>query len=406
MRSCKICGNGIEKFMTFGQMPLGNGFLTPDRFAREYFFELAPAFCERCGAFQIVEHPDPGKMFHAEYAFFSQTSRAMAAHFETFAKSAMADWLGADDPFVVELGSNDGIMLRHFAARRIRHLGIEPSANVAEAARAQGVRTLNAFFNAETARAVVRDHGPADAILAANVMCHIPDLNSVAEGIAVLLKPDGVVMFEDPYLGEVIRQTSYDQIYDEHIFLFSALSVSRAFAPHGFDLIAVAPQKVHGGSMRYFLARKGRRAADPSVGRQLAFERDLGLESPGTYDQFRLNCEKSRRDLMAALDDLAAKSRRVAGYGATSKSTTVINYCGITPRHVEFISDTTPTKQGKFSPGAHIPVRPYQDFVARYPDVALLFAWNHAEEIFAKEEAFRAAGGRWLTFVPTVRLAP
>ena len=403
MRSCKICGNGIEKFMSFGRMPLGNGFLTPDLFEREYFFELAPAFCERCSAFQIVEHPDPGKMFHAEYAFFSQTSRAMAAHFETFANSVMADWLNANDPFVVELGSNDGIMLRHFAARNIRHLGIEPSANVAEAARVQGVRTLTAFFSAEIARAIVRDHGQADAILAANVLCHIPDLNSVAEGFAALLKPDGVVVFEDPYLGEVVRQTSYDQIYDEHIFLFSALSVSRAFAPHGLELIAVAPQKTHGGSMRYVLARTGRRAREPSIGRQLVLERELGLANPGTYDRFRLNCEKSRRDLMAALDDLAAKGRRVVGYGATSKSTTVINYCGITPRQAEFISDTTPTKQEKFSPGAHIPVRPYQEFVARYPDVALLFAWNHAEEIFAKEGAFRAAGGRWLTFVPTVK---
>jgi methylation protein EvaC len=401
--SCRICGARVGAFMSFGRMPIANGFLTAEEIADEYFFELAPAFCEPCGMFQLVEQPQPDKMFHGHYAFFSSTSRYMQSHFETFAASVMGGVLaGRSDPFVVELGSNDGIMLRHFHARGMRHLGVEPSVNVADVARGRGINTISAFFGEKLADEIEAQHGRADAILAANVMCHIPDLSGVAAGVCRLLKPDGVFMFEDPYLGDMIAKTSYDQIYDEHVFIFSATSVKNAFAPHGLDLVDVAPQKTHGGSMRYTLAPKGSRPVAPSVEACLARERQQGLDRPDTYARFRQNCESSRAGLMQLLNRFRNEGRRVVGYGATSKSTTVTNYCGITPEHVEFISDTTPIKQGKLSPGAHIPVRPYDEFTRAYPDFALLFAWNHADEIREKERAFVAGGGRWIVYVPDV----
>lgn len=387
--------------MSFGRMPIANGFLTDEQLADEYFFELAPAFCPSCHMLQLVEQPAPEKMFHGNYAFFSGTSRYMAEHFRVFAESVMSGVLsGRADPFVVELGSNDGIMLRNFAGRGIRHLGIEPSTNVAEVARSQGVNTISEFFNADLARRIVAKHGKADAILAANVMCHIPDLNSVAAGFRALIKDDGVVMFEDPYLGDMVAKTSYDQIYDEHVFVFSGHSVRNAFRPHGLVLVDLLPQITHGGSMRYVLAPEGSRPVASAVERLLAEEAAVGLTRAATYDRFRADCEESRRGLMEILERLRAEGKRVGAYGATSKSTTVTNYCGIGPQHVEFISDTTPIKQGKLSPGAHIPVRPYEEFSAHYPDYALLFAWNHKDEIMAKEGAFRERGGRWIVYVP------
>ncbi len=386
-------------------MPIANGFLAPEQLAEEYFFELAPAFCAECGMFQIVEQPALEKMFHDSYAFYSSTSRYMQAHFERFADMVTAEALaGRDDPFVVELGSNDGIMLRHFKARSIRHLGVEPSANVAAVARRAGIETLSAFFDAALAERIAAEHGRADAILAANVMCHIPSLGEVAEGMRRLVKPDGLVIFEDPYLGDMIAKTAYDQIYDEHVFIFSALSVGRAFAPHGLELVDVRPQPTHGGSMRYMLAPKGSRAASPNVAALVASERAQSLDRPDTYRRFKQACESSRERLMELLEALRAKRKRVVGYGATSKSTTVTNYCGITAEHVEFISDTTPIKQGKLSPGAHIPVKPYDEFRRRYPDYALLFAWNHAAEIREKEAEFAAAGGKWISYVPRVEI--
>lgn len=402
---CRVCGASISPFMSFGRMPIANGFLGANDIANEYFFELAPAFCPECTMFQIAEQPAPEKMFHENYAFYSSTSRLMQVHFETFANSVMNDVLdGHADPFVVELGSNDGIMLRHFHERGMRHLGVEPSVNVADVARGHGVNTVSAFFGRELADDIVAEHGHADAILAANVMCHIADLPGIAAGVQHLLKPDGVFMFEDPYLGDMIAKTSYDQIYDEHVFIFSASSVQRAFSNHGLDLVDVMPQKTHGGSMRYMLAPKGSRPVSPRVGAQLAGEQSLGLHKAETYVRFKQNCENSRTALMQELEDLRAKGKRVVGYGATSKSTTVTNYCGITPAHVEFISDTTPIKQGKLSPGAHIPVKPYSEFAKDYPDYALLFAWNHATEIREKETAFVEGGGRWIVYVPKVAI--
>lgn len=406
MTSCRICGTSIAPFMTFGRMPIANGFIRPQDVGHdEYVFEMAPAFCPCCGMVQLVEQPAPEAMFHENYAFFSGTSRYMQRHFQGFAERVIDGHLnGRADPFVVELGSNDGIMMRHFASRGIRHLGVEPSENVAAAARAQGVNTLCAFFGEATAEAIRGQYGQADAILAANVMCHIPDLHSVAAGMALLLKPDGLLMFEDPYLGDMIEKTSYDQLYDEHVFMFSATSVRNAFARHGLDLVGVEPQVTHGGSMRYVLAHKGSRPVAAEVEALIAREIALGLDSAQAYDRFRVNCEKSRDDLMALLNRLKVEGKRVVGYGATSKSTTVTTYCGITPEHVEFISDTTPIKQGKLSPGAHIPVRPYEDFTANPPDYALLFAWNHKAEILEKEDAFRDQGGKWIVYVPKVEV--
>jgi methylation protein EvaC len=402
---CRVCDSPVEAYMSFGRMPIANGFLTPSEVASEYFFELAPAVCETCGMFQIVEQPQPAKMFHAQYAFYSSTSRFMQAHFERLANTVIADFLAErSDPFVVELGSNDGILLRHFHERRVRHLGIEPSVNVAEVARGRGLHTVTSFFDRKLAEDIVAEHGRADVVLAANVMCHIPDINGVAAAMTRLLKPDGIFIFEDPYLGDLIAKTSYDQIYDEHVFIFSARSVQWAFATHGLDLIDVIPQITHGGSMRYVIAPKGSREISPRVAEHLAKEQSLGLNNPETYRSFRQKCEQSRDSLMGVLENLRKEGKRLVGYGATSKSTTVTNYCGITPAHLEFISDTTPIKQGKLSPGVHIPVRPHEEFVRNYPDCALLFAWNHAAEIHEKEQGFIASGGRWIVYFPEVKI--
>jgi methylation protein EvaC len=402
---CRVCGARIAAFMSFGRMPIANGFLNDEEIPSEHFFELAPAFCSQCSMFQLIEQPQPDKMFHGRYAFYSSTSRYMQLHFEAFANNVTTDVLAARrDPLVVELGSNDGIMLRHFHGRGIRHLGVEPSVNVADVARSRGIRTISAFFDRRLAEEIAAEYGRADVMLAANVMCHIPDLAGVAAGARCLLKPDGVFIFEDPYLGDMIAKTSYDQVYDEHIFIFSATSIVRAFQPHGLELVDVAPQITHGGSMRYTLAPRGSRPATPRVAELLAQERVQGLDNPGTYLQFKQSCETSRAHLMQTLDKLGGLGKRVVGYGATSKSTTVTNYCGITPQHVEFICDTTPIKQGKLSPGAHIPVRPYSEFQCAYPEYALLFAWNHAAEIREKEQAFIAGGGRWIVYVPDVRI--
>jgi methylation protein EvaC len=402
MSGCRVCDSTIEPFVDFGRMPLANGFLTADRFAGEYFFNLSAAYCPRCTLVQLVEQPQRERMFNDRYPFFSATSLRMQEHFAGLATEAIAA-LPAGDPLVVEIGSNDGTLLRHVADAGIRHLGIEPSASVALAAGDRGVTTIGEFFDARLARQIVSTHGPAHAVIAANALSHIADLHAVVEGIELLLAADGTCVIEDPYWGDVVRLSAFDQIYDEHASYFTLTSLSHVFQQHGLAVLDVRPFDVHGGSMRYVVGFPGSKTAAPAVARLLDEERASGLHRPETFSAFRDRVTTIGADLMARLRRCKAAGQRVVGYGATSKSTTTINFFGITPDLVEFISDTTPAKHGTFSPGAHIPVRPHADFAVRYPERALLFLWNHAAEVRAKEEAFARSGGKWIVYVPAVQ---
>jgi methylation protein EvaC len=403
MKQCLVCDAAVETFLNLGRMPRGNGFLRPDQFASEFFFELSAGLCAGCGMVQVRNPVSPERMFHADYPFYTSTSARMSEHFRRLA-GELRQWCRSASPFVVDIGSNDGTFLSPFAAAGIRHLGIEPAANVARAAVERGVRTLSQFMNETLAREVVAENGQADIVFSANVLSHIPDLHSVFAGIKLLLKPQGVLVFEDPYLADIVAKTAYDQIYDEHIYYFGAGAISRLLAQHGLELIDLIPQPVHGGSMRYWVGHRGAYPPAGSVAERLAREDELKLGRLETFERFRERVERSRQALRELLEKLKAQSKRVVGYAATAKSATVLNYCGLGPDLISCLYDKTPVKQGKYSPGAHLPVRPDREFANPYPDYALLFAWNHAEEIFAKEGAFREAGGRWIVFVPEVRI--
>lgn len=405
MSKCRISGAPLGEFIDFGKMPLGNGFLKESDFLDEYFYQMRVGFCEESKMVQLMEQPAPQRMFHDNYAFFTGTSVGMRRHFRKFADDILESELQGEGVFAVEIGSNDGTFLEAYAEARISHLGIEPSTNVADVARTKGIRTINEFFSPTLAEKILCTDGAASVITAANVVCHIPDFNGVLEGVAILLRKGGAFIFEDPYLGDVLRKVSYDQFYDEHVFMFSAISVAYAASRHGLELVRVEPQVTHGGSMRYTICRKNERPVEKSVDAQLAKEVCEGLDRPRTYVKFRENCEKSRNDLCAVLNQMSAEGDKVVGYAATSKSTTVINYCGITSDHLAYICDTTPIKHGKFSPGAHIPILPHEVFKQCPPPYALLFAWNHDQEVMAKEADYASRGGKWIRYVPEVTIS-
>ena len=402
MSACRACHSSTETFIDFGRMPLANAFLTPDEFAGEYFFNLRATYCPRCTLVQLADQPPRERMFNDRYPFFSASSARMQEHFAAMAREVIAA-LPPGDPFVVEIGSNDGTLLGNLAAAGISHLGVEPSRSVAAAALAAGVDTVGAFFDAGLARRIVAERGHAHAIIAANALSHVDNLHAVVEGIEILLAPGGTCVIEDPYWGEVVAQTAFDQIYDEHASYFTVSSMTRLFAQHGLDVLDAARFDVHGGSMRYLIGRAGSRPAAARVREILDHEQRSGLHEPETFQRFRERVAAHGAGLLALLGKCRSEGKRVVGYGATSKSTTTINYVGITPDLVEFISDTTPAKQGTFSPGAHLPVRAHDAFRARYPDRALLFLWNHAAEVRARETAFSECGGRWIVYVPGVR---
>ena len=404
MTECQICGGQVTELVDFGRQPLSDAFRVPNDSSEEFFFRLAVGLCDSCTMAQLMEQVPREKMFHEDYPYHSSGSTVMRKHFELTARHFLETELSGPDPFVVEIGCNDGIMLRTVAAQGVRHLGVDPSGGVAEVARGLGVQVRTAFFEETTAREIAAEHGPADVVYAANTICHIPYLNSIFRGLDALLQPSGVFVFEDPYLGDIVERTSFDQIYDEHFYLFTARSVRAMARRHGFELVDVERLPVHGGEVRYTVARAGSRPVDAAVEALLAEEAARGLGEPATLRAFGDAVARIRTDLVALLSELRAQGKRVVAYGATAKSATVANYCGLGPDLVEFVSDTTPAKQGRLTPGTHIPVRPPEAFAEGHPDHALLFAWNHAEEIMAKERTFRDAGGRWILYVPDVHV--
>jgi len=385
-------------------MPIANAFATKEQIKNEYTFPMKVGFCVNCNMVQLVEQPDREKMFHENYAFFSSTSSYMIEHFKLFANSVSELQDLNENSFVVEVGCNDGILLENFIIDNIPCLGVEPSENVAQVAMEKGIEIITQFFDLSLAEHILQSHQKADVIVSANVMCHIPYMHSIYDGVKTLLKEDGIFIFEDPYLGEIIEKTSFDQIYDEHVFLFSALSVNYLAKMHDLELVNVAPQITHGGSMRYTIAHKGVKTVSQNVINLINKEKKLGLDKQQSYLGFTDNVNKIKNDLINLLTKLKNKGKKVVAYGATSKSTTVINYFGITADLVECIYDTTPIKQNKLSPGAHIPVLPYVQFRKSDPDYVLLFAWNHATEIMKKENDYMGNNRRWITYIPNVKV--
>jgi methylation protein EvaC len=402
--SCRICSSVVREFFDFGLQPLSDAFRAPDAAVDEFFFRLAVGICETCTMVQLMEEVPRDRMFHEDYPYRSRGSAVMRQHFRVLAERFLATELTGPDPFIVELGCNDGTMLDTVAAAGVRHLGVEPSGGVADLAAAAGVRVRKEFFEESTAVEIHESDGPADVIYAANTLCHIPYMESVLRGVDTLLAPQGVFVFEDPYFGDIVENASFDQIYDEHFYFFTVHSVREMARRHGLELADVERIGVHGGEVRYVLARPGTREHGPAVADMLAEENATGLADLATLRGFGKRVDKARTDLVALLDELAATGQRVVGYGATAKSATVTNFCGIGPDRVAFICDTTPAKQGTLAPGSHIPVRDPAAFADPYPPYALLFAWNHAEEIMAKEREFRQAGGKWIRYVPDVHV--
>lgn len=402
--TCRICEGTVTEFIDFGEQPLSDAFRDPSDRTEEFFYRLAVGHCSGCAMVQLMEEVPRERMFNERYPYYSSGSSVMRSHFQVTAERLVSEYAMGKDPFVVELGCNDGVMLESLAKAGVRHLGMEPSGSVAEVARSKGIRVREDFFEKTTALEILEQDGRADVIYAANTFCHIPYAASVLTGVRELLAPEGVFVFEDPYFGDVTEKASFDQFYDEHFFLFTATSVAGMARRFGFRLVDVERLPTHGGELRYTLAREGSRPPTSKVEEMLREEAHRELTSPEALRVFADRVRSNGKHLLRELRALKERGERVVGYGATAKSATVLNFCGIGPDLLEYICDTTPAKQGRITPGSHVPVLGHDRFATSYPDYALLLAWNHADEIMAKETGYREAGGRWIHYVPEVRV--
>jgi methylation protein EvaC len=396
---CKITNSELTPFMSFGKMPAANGFLKKEHFSSEFFYEMEVGFSSKISLLQLNDHSNPINVHNENYPFYTSSSQSMKKHFQNFANWMKSEYLKTNSK-LIEVGSNDGTLLENFKETNIDYIGFEPSKKIADLANKKNIKTLNNFFNQETIIDLKKFKNNTDVICSANVIAHIPDLKDVILSIDKLLSSKGLFIFEDPYLGSMFSQISYDQIYDEHIFLFSLSSVKKIFNLFDFELIDAIPQNTHGGSMRYVISRKNSHKINTRVDNILATEKKNKLDDMVSCIKFKKDCENSKKRIFDELTKFKEKGNKICGYAATAKSTTLLNYCNLNSSIIDFICDTTFEKIGTFSPGKHIPIVSIDEFHKRNPDVAYLFAWNHKDEIFAKEKKFIKNGGKWFSHVP------
>ena len=395
---CKITKSEINSFMSFGKMPIANGFLKKEDFEKEFFFDLDVGFSEKVSLFQLKDHPTPEQMFNDKYPFFTGSSETMKFHFKHYSDFIKKNYI-QNNSKIIEIGSNDGTFLSNFKNSNLQYVGFEPSGNVARIANNNGINTLNYFFGIDSLDYVKKFLKQTDVIFAANVICHVPDLIGLIKAVDKLLSKNGVFIFEEPYLGSMFDKTSYDQIYDEHIFMFSATAVQKIFNIFDMELIDVIKQPTHGGSLRYVVSRKKIKTPSINVKKILDEEKINNLDNIESCNQFKNNCETSKSKINQLLKEITDDGKKIVGYAATSKSTTILNYCGINSNTIAYICDTTKEKIGKYSPGMHIPIVTTDYFRDDNPDFVYLFAWNHKEEIFNKEKNFTKNNQKWISHV-------
>ena len=401
---CRHCGKGLEHtFIDLGMSPLCESFLTAAQLGEpETSYPLHVRVCDACWLVQLPEFVHPVHIF-TEYAYFSSYSTSWVAHAKRYCELMKARLDLRDDSFVVELGSNDGYLLQHFIELGQRVLGIEPAANVAEAARARGIPTLTAFFNTKLAREVVAQHGHADLIAANNVLAQVPALNDFVAGMAYLLAPDGVITIEVPHLERLIAENQFDTIYHEHFSYFSLVTVERIAAANGLVAIDVEVLATHGGSLRIYLARLGSRHQISSrVRDMLDRERRAGLETLAAYSDFASQVQRTKRELLSVLIRAKEEGKRICGYGAPGKGNTLLNYCGIGTDFLDFTVDRNPYKHGRYTPGMHIPIKPLDAIDAAQPDYILILPWNLKQEIVEQMSHVGRWGSKFVVPIPEI----
>lgn len=404
--TCRVClSKELTKFSELGPQPLANAFLTDKMIkdGKEEKFPLDLYVCRTCWHVQLLDVVSKETLF-SHYLYFSTVSRTIPAHFAAFAKEVETEHTQRGD-MVVELGSNDGVLLSAFEGTGRRFLGVEPATNVAEAARKRGVPTMNRFFDMESVTIIARDLGKAKVVIGNNVVGHIDDLDGLVKSVKHLLTPDGVWIFEVPYLVDMLEKNEFDTAYHEHLSYFAVRPAKTMLERGGLTLVDVRRQPVHGGTIRLYAKHKEAGAAPtPRVAELLKLEKDLKLDTLAPYQAFDERVRKLREDLTKMIAQLKREGKRIVGYGAPAKGNTLLNYCGIGAKDLDYVQDTTPVKQGLFTPGMHIPVVPPERFREDTPDVALMLAWNYEKEILGKEEAFRKRGGKFLIPIPTPRI--
>jgi SAM-dependent methyltransferase len=401
--NCRFCEAPLDLTMVdLGKSPLCESYLPADRLeSMEPFFPLHVRVCTQCWLAQLPSFVPPDEIFH-EYAYFSAYSDSWVEHSRTYVDMISDRLELTSDSLVVELASNDGYLLQHFLPKNIPVLGIDPAANVARAAEERGVPTIVEFFGVELAERLVGEGRRADLVLGNNVLAQVPDINDFIGGVAILLAPGGTATFEFPHLARLLEGLQYDTIYHEHFSYFSLSTIGKIVEAHGLRVIDVEELASHGGSLRVYAAHEAdSRETAPAVAELIAREDAEGLRDPSRYHRFADEVEESKWALLDLLIELRRAGKQIVGYGAPGKGNTLLNYCGIRTDFLDYTVDRNPYKQGRFTPGTHIPILPPERIAETRPDAIVILPWNLAREIAAQLAYTQEWGAQLVVPIPT-----
>lgn len=406
MTACRMCGaTDLERYLDLGHTPPADQFRRADQLGEpSVHFPLEVYLCTRCGLSQLGYVVAPEILYQDEYPYEASTTQAGRLHFRAFAASVSRHHeLGAED-LVVDIGSNVGVLLSGFAEEGARVLGIDPAHNIAAIANERGIPTVADFFGPAVASRVVREHGQATVICGTNVFAHIDDLESFMRAVDTLLAPRGMFIFEVPYFANLLASLEYDTIYHEHLSYISVKPLIPFFARFGMRIFDIKEVDIHGGSFRIFVDRAVRAPDERLIEGFLAREEREGAHDVRRLRRFAGQVSENRTQLTELLRDLRASGKRIACVSAPAKGMTLLNYCRLGPETLEFVTEKSRLKIGRYTPGTHIPVVPDAELLAQRPDYALLLAWNFAAEIMENLREYRAAGGQFIIPIPEPRV--
>lgn len=405
--TCRFCATPLRTtFVDLGMSPLCQTHIEQNELNHmERFYPLHAWVCESCWLVQLEEYVSREQIF-SDYAYFSSYSDSWVEHACRYADAMIERLQLGAGSLVMEIASNDGYLLQHFKARGVPCRGIEPAANVAQVAIAKGIPTTVCFFGRATAENIARDCGKPDLLLGNNVLAHVPDINDFVSGMQVLLKKGGVITMEFPHLLKLMDENQFDTVYHEHFSYLSFMTVETVFASHRLRLFDVQEVPTHGGSLRIFACHVDDDAHPtlPTVERLRAHEIERGLQRRETYQRFEAKVKATKRKLLSFLIDAKERGKVIVGYGAPGKGNTLLNYCGIRTDFLEYTVDRSPHKQGRYTPGTHIPILDPARIRETKPDYVLILPWNLTSEVAQQHAYIREWGGRFVVPIPTVKV--